>query len=399
MNILIVTQFFYPEEFKINELTAGLVERGHQVTVITGKPNYPKGMIYNGYKLWGVQKDHYKGAEVIRLPILPRRKGKSLQLIANYISFIVSAGTYIATHRLHPDSIFVWESSPITQVYPALLLKRRIGCKVSMWVQDLWPESVDAASNIHNPLVMKALNSMVRSIYRRLDTIFVQSTAFEKSIIEKGPFKDKIVYAPNWADDLFLHQPPHPERVASLLPKGFIVMFAGNIGMAQDFDSIIEAASHTRQYQDIHWVFVGDGRYRADAERMVRERNLGETVHFIGRHPVDTMPDFYAHADAMLVSLRDEYIFSLTVPCKVQSIMAFGKPIVSMLNGIGRKTVEDAQCGLTAASGDAQALGCNVLRLYNMTASERAAIGAKGKDYYARHFSREKVIDTIVSHL
>ena len=201
MKILIVSQYFFPEEFKVNDLAEELVRRGHKVTVLTGKPNYPQGKYYDGYKFGGIQCEDYKGAKVIRVPLVNRGKGGTFGLLANYLSYVLFGCAYAWVYKLECDAVICFETSPITQIYPAFTVRRRTRCKVAMWVQDLWPESVVAAGPMGNGVLMRWLTGMVRNIYRRCDVLFVQSKAFEKSICAKGDFQRKIVYAPNWAED------------------------------------------------------------------------------------------------------------------------------------------------------------------------------------------------------
>lgn len=400
MKIVVVTQYFYPEDFKVNDLVKGFVERGHQVTVLTGKPNYPFGTIFKGYRQWGIQREWLFGADVIRVPVIPRGKGGSLALFVNYFSFIFFSCAYVLFHRLPADRVFCWGTSPILQAYAGLVLKHRQRVNASYWVQDLWPESVEATGKKLGPRMQKWLTKMVRQIYASMDTLFLQSPAFKQSVEEKGNFKAKYVYAPNWAEDLFLDKALiNGEKHKALMPKGFIVMFAGNVGAAQDFDAVVMAAAETKACAHIHWVVVGDGRKREAAQRKVKAMGLNGNVHFLGRYPLEDMPSLFVHADALLVSLRDEPIFALTIPSKTQSYMAFGKPIVSMLNGIGNEVIETAECGLTAPASDYQALAKNVLRLSEMSAQQLEAMGENGKRYYLAHFQKEKVIDTIVSNL
>lgn len=244
MKILVLSQYFYPEEFKVNELTEDLVKRGHEVTVLTGKPNYPKGKIFDGYKILGVQEEKYKGARLVRVSLIPRGKASSWRLVVNYFSFVFFGCWYVLTHRLGADAAICFGTSPITQIYPALLLKKKIGCKVSMWVQDLWPESVTATGHMKEGIAVRLLNGMVRNIYKKCDLIFIQSEGFRKSILEKGDFSEKMVYVPNWADSIFISKEnADTDRYKNLIPKGFIVMFAGNIGVAQDFENIVRAAA------------------------------------------------------------------------------------------------------------------------------------------------------------
>lgn len=400
MRVLVISQYFYPEEFKINDLVEELVARGHEVTVLTGKPNYPKGEYYSGYKFLGKNIESYKGATVIRVPLIKRGRAGSINLIFNYLSYVIYAGMYVLSHKMTFNSIFCFETSPITQAFPAIWAKKKSKAKLSMWVQDLWPESVAAASNIKNTFVIKLIDLMVKRIYDKCDILLVQSNAFSTSILEKGDFREKIVYAPNWAEDIFVDTAQIDiNKYKDRIPNGFIVMFAGNIGEAQDLDSIIKAAAITSKNSDIHWVIVGDGRYRNKAQELVIEKGLKDTVHFLGRFPVSDMPSFFCHADAMLLTLKDEYIFSLTIPSKTQAYMAFGKPILTMINGIANDVVKESGCGLVAEAGDYLQLASNVNSLYESSKSSRIEMGRSGQSYYLKNFSKSQVINVIENYL
>ena len=400
MRILIVSQYFYPEEFKINDLAETLVKKGHDVTILTGKPNYPKGEYFEGYQFKGIVEENYKGAKVIRVPLIKRSRGGAINLVMNYFSFVYYANKYLNKHELKADAIICFEISPITQAYPCITCKKKYGGKFLLWVQDLWPESVTAAGGINNKFALKLLGKMVKGIYDKSDKLMIQSPAFAESILDKGNYSNKLMYIPNWAEDIFTNKENIDERkFVTLMPKGFKVMFAGNIGMAQDFDSIVKAANETRDVPEIKWVIVGDGRARAKAEADVKTMGLEDTVKFLGRFPVSDMPSFFVHADAMLVTLKDEYIFSLTIPSKVQCYMATGKPIVTMINGIGNQIVEEAQCGLTANAGDYKKLAYNVKLLFNKSKVELEEMGRKAASYYDSHFDKETVINSILREI
>ena len=398
MKILIVSQYFYPEEFKINDLAETLVKRGHEVTVLTGKPNYPKGEYYDGFHFKGVVEDRYKGARLIRVPLVKRGKGGAKNLVINYFSFVYFANKYIKRNHIYADAIICFAISPITQAFPCIKCKELYGGKIMLWVQDLWPESVTAAGGVHNKLILGLLNKMVSYIYSKSDKLMIQSKAFASSILSKGDYKDKIVYIPNWAEDIFSSSKAiNKEKFSDLMPNGFKVMFAGNIGAAQNFESLVLAANETRDNEDIKWIIVGDGRARLNAERQVNDLKLQNTVLFLGRHPVEDMPSFFVHADAMLVSLKDEYIFSLTIPSKVQCYMAASKPILTMINGVGNDIVNEAGCGLTASAGDYKKLAENVKKMYNMSKEDRDRMGLNAFNYYANHFDKEKVVDELIT--
>ena len=393
MKILVVCQYFYPEEFKVNELVEGLVARGNEVTVLTGKPTYPRGPYPKGYKFWGVQKEEYKGANIIRVPELTRGNGGAFGIVKSMLSFMFFGKWYARWHKIEADAILCFQLSPVTMATPALVYQKKLGAKYVHWVQDLWPESVTATTSIKGGPAVKWLDKLVTKIYKRADVILVQSKAFEKSICSKGDFKNKLIFTPNWAEDSIENGEQHP--AGCNLPEGFKVMFAGNIGVAQDFENIIKAADLTRDIPEIKWVIVGDGRDKEHSEKEVLRLGLEKHVVFVGRHPVKNMPWFFKQADAMLVSLRDEFIFSLTIPSKVQAYMASGKPIVTMLNGEGSRVVEEANCGLTANSCDFKTLAENVKKLYSMSAEEREKMGSAGRSYYDKVFAKEFVIDKV----
>lgn len=397
MRILIVSQYFWPETFRINDLVIELVNRGHEVHVLTGKPNYPQGKIYKGYGMFTRRRETYHGAKVYRVPLVPRKKGTGLHLIINYVSYVVSACTFVLFNKKKYDVSLTFAISPITQIYPALLHKKLYKSRAYLWVQDLWPESVTAAGKMDSPRIIERLTNMVRDIYQKTDKVLVQSEAFIPSILQKGITRDKIEYIPNWAEDIFTKPlDVGAGKYKSMVPDGFVVMFAGNIGEAQDFESIMNAAEKTKHVKDIKWVIVGDGRKKEWVEKQIKERELSETFFLLGRFPVEEMPYFFKEADIMLLTLKDEEIFSLTIPSKVQSYLAFGKPIASMINGIGNKVISDANCGFTASAGDAEKLAENIIQAYNTPSDTLSRMGENGKDYYAKEFDKSTIIDRLV---
>lgn len=397
MKILLVSQYFWPETFRINDLALELLSRGNDVTVLTGKPNYPQGCIYEGYDFWGYKKEVYKGIEVIRVPLIPRGKGTGIRLVLNYLSFVLFSCLYIFFHKRKYDVSLTFAISPITQVYAALLHKKMFGSRAFLWIQDLWPESVVAAGKVNSGFVYRILTRMVKGIYKRVDGICLQSEAFEQSILEKGGDKHKMSYIPNWAEDLFTNKVTiEKEHFREIMPKGFVVMFAGNIGEAQDFESIIQAAVCTQEYKNIKWVVIGDGRKKEYVHKRVKELGLDDTFVLLGRYSLEDMPDLFVHADVMLVSLKGIDVFSLTIPSKVQSYMAFGKPIVSMLNGIGNKIVKEAKCGYIAAAKDYKHLSENVIKMSEMDGGLLIEMGNNGSEYYQKHFSKKNIVDRLI---
>lgn len=397
MKILVVSQYFWPENFRVNDLVLGLMERGHVVTVLTGKPNYPSGRLFPGYGLIRGTMETYHGAEVRRVPLLPRGNGGAIRLLLNYASFAISAtilGPFLCRDKY--DAIFVYEPSPITVGLPALWLKRLRAAPLFFWVLDLWPESLSAAGAVRSAWVLRWVERLVRFIYRGCDRILVQSRAFYQPIQTLGVNPARILYFPNSAEPLFWPLQSNPnDRALTGLPDGFVVMFAGNIGAAQDFPAVLTAAERLKERPDIHWVILGDGRLASWAREEVSRRGLGGTVHFIGSRPLEQMPAFFANADVMLASLKRDPLFALTIPGKVQSYLACGRPIVGMLDGEGARVINEAQAGSTCPAGDADGLAARVLDLYRMGRAERERLGANGRAYYLAHFERETLLDRL----
>jgi glycosyltransferase involved in cell wall biosynthesis len=397
VKILIVSQYFWPENFRINDLAIDLLNRGHEVSVVTGKPNYPHGRIYEGYGFFSYTTDNYKGVKVYRVPLIPRGRGSWFRLSLNYLSYIVFSCLFILFHRKKYDVSLTFANSPITQVYPALLHKKLFGSKVCLWMQDLWPESVSSAGNINSKFVLNFLTRMVKNIYKQCDKVLVQSEAFIPSVEAKGVTKKQLMYMPNWAEDLFANvNNVKKDKFSTLIPNGFKVMFAGNIGEAQDFNAVLKAANKTKKINDIKWLIVGDGRKKAWVKEEIIRLGLQETVILLGRYPVEEMPNFFTHADIMLLSLKDEDIFSMTIPGKIQSYMASGKPIVGMINGIGAKVIRTANCGYACNANDYSSLARNVIIAYKAENKVLQQFGENGKQYYIKNFSKEVIINNLI---
>lgn len=399
MRVLIVTQYFWPESFRINDLALGLRERGHEVTVYTGKPNYPGGEFFPGYGFLGRPREDYDGVRVIRVPLIARGNGGPARLVFNYLSFALLA-SLLAAFRCPGayDVIFVYEPSPVTVGLPALVLKWVKRAPILFWVQDLWPESLSATGAVRASWILRLVDRIVRHIYRHCDLVLVQSRAFTTYVQAQGVPAEKIRYYPNSAEALY--QPVAVDQLAAerqLLPEGFRMMFAGNIGAAQDFETILDAAEKLRGTGDIHWIILGDGRLHDWVNGEISRRGLRETVHLLGRHPVESMPRFFALAHAMLVTLKNEPIFALTIPAKVQSYLACGRPIVAALDGEGARVIAESRAGIAVSPGDSDALAQAVLEIYRMSPPEREAMGQRGREYFGQHFERSLLLSRVES--
>lgn len=401
MRVLVVSQYFWPEGFRINEIVLTLVEKGVEVDILTAKPNYPEGAFFEGYRGWGTQVETWGGATVFRVPLFPRGSRSAWRLALNYLSFVVTGtiyGPWLLRKRQY-DVVFVYGLSPILLAIPGIFLARLKRRKLVLWVQDLWPDSLSATGYIRHPRLLRWVERLVRWIYGRSDLILVQSRAFIPAVSALAPGK-AIAYYPNSVDATF-GEPPDPRvtlpRVAAL-ETGFPVVFAGNVGVAQAVEVIVEAAELLKSHSGISFVIFGQGSRWDWMREQVAVRGL-TNLHLPGRFPVDTMPGLMQKAGALLVTLADEPIFAVTVPNKIQAYLASGRPVVASLNGEGARVINEARAGLTCPAGDARALADAVLKLFQMSALERAQLGENGRRYFKDHFDHNLLMDQLIGHL
>lgn len=395
MRLLVVTQYFWPENFRINELVSELVRRGHYVNVLTGVPNYPDGHVFPAFLLDQIRFDHYEGADVRRIPMLPRGQG-GLRLLLNYMSFAISAST-VGVWKLRGqqyDAIFAYEPSPITVGLPAVAIRFVKKVPLLFWVQDLWPETLQAVGAVKSPLVLSAVGKLVSFIYKRCDVILAQSKSFIPQILKYAPSQSRVLFFPNWSDKVGTSDELNPAPEVPSEPGCFSVMFAGNIGDAQDFPAIL-AAAEALKGQPIRWLIVGDGRIASWVAEEIKKRGLQHRVLMLGRFPSERMPSFFQHADALLVSLKDEPIFAMTIPSKLQTYLSSGIPVLAMLNGEGADVVRESGSGITCRAGDHEDLAKAVLKLSKTPSEERQEMGRKGRELSQREFDRDMLISRL----
>jgi len=398
VRILVSSQYFWPEDFRINDLVQALADRGIQVDVLTGKPNYPEGRYYPGYRGWGCQREPRSGATVFRVPLAARGSGRAIRLVINYLSFIVSGllfAPWLLRQRRY-DVIFVCAVSPLLQAIPALFMGWLKQCPVIVWVQDLWPESLAATGYVKNRFILAGVRHIVGFIYRHSDLLLVQSRAYQPSVSASAPGKP-VVYYPNSVEAVFCEPSDIQEPRVPGLDASFPVVFAGNVGTVQAVEVIIEAATLLKEYSGIHFVVLGEGVRRQWLCHEVQARGLGN-VSVPGRYPVEVMPCIFRKASALLVSLTDDPVFAATVPSKLQTYMAAGRPVLASLNGEGARMVVEAEAGLAAPAGDARALADAVLELFRMPAAERDRLGENGRRYFQQHFDRNLLVDQLLGH-
>jgi colanic acid biosynthesis glycosyl transferase WcaI len=400
MHILIVSQYFWPEEFRINDLASELVARGHTATVLTGEPNYPKGHLFPAYLSDKAAFSEYNGVNIIRVPLIPRGSG-SLRLLLNYFSFVVTSctiGLWKLRH-LDFDVIFSPQLSPVTAMLPAVLIRRIRRRPFAMWVLDLWPDTLHALGVTRSPIILGWVGRLVGFIYHRTDKLFVQSRGFVDNVTKYTTQPVEPEFLPNWSEEIEdLSRVKAAPQIAPSGPETFNLMFAGAIGESQDFPSILAAAELLRDETRLRWLIVGDGRASDWLEKEVKNRNL-PNFHLLGRHPVDAMPSFYKHANAMLVALRADPIFAMTIPGKVQSYLAAGKPVLAMLDGEGAKVIEEAKAGYCVPAGNAEELAKAIRQMMQLPHGQLAKLGKNAKQHSQAVFDRKKLIDRIETTL
>lgn len=397
MRILVITQYFWPEHFRINDLVMGLKERGNEVIVLTGKPNYPKGKFYEGYSFFNKSLENWNEIIIFRAPLVSRGNGGAFRLILNYLSFAFFSIFSLLRIKERPDVIFVYEPSPVTVGVPAVIASWKFKVPVYFWVQDLWPDSIASAGNIRNPLILSSLDRLTRWIYKNSEKVLIQSRGFKNRILAQGVNPSKIIYFPNWTESYY--KPVLKNELYSRYFQGEInLIFAGNIGESQGFETLLEAASLIyKEKSTLNWVILGEGRMKGFVQQQVIERGLEKVFMLIGSFAPEQMPEFFSHADALIVSLKKDPLFAITIPSKIQSYMACGKPIITALDGEGSKIVDEAKAGLISEAGNAEALAKVILDFVALNPKQKAEMGANSLKYYKEKFDRDMLITKLIN--
>jgi glycosyltransferase involved in cell wall biosynthesis len=401
MRVLIWTQYFWPENFHINEVARSLKAQGAEVTVLTGKPNYPEGKIFDGYTAMGIQLEEYFGIEVIRIPLRQRGKNSGKGMALNYLSFIFS-GYLFAPYALRGrkfDAIFVYAPSPLLQALPAIYVSWLKRAPLVLWVQDIWPDALVATGFIKSRWILGMVGLAVRYIYRFSDSILIQSEGFRASVERWTSKKERIQNFQNSAEDTSA-EPTKPivnVQLVEDLAASFSIVFAGNIGSAQSCETIIGAAKLLQGVPAIKFYLIGGGSMvDSVSESIVRGRL--KNVAMTGQVPAKDMPSIFASASVLLLTLRDEPALSLTIPSKLQSYLAAGKPVIASCNGEAVSILTKANAGLACPAGDTSALAEAVLKLFQMTHEERVRLGENGRAYFEAHYRLQSRVTELVTH-
>ena len=397
LNILLVSQYFWPERFRVNDLVTGWEERGHDVTVLTGIPNYPAGKPYAGYSAFGPASERFGRGRVVRVPLVPRGGGGRVRMASNYLSFALTASLLGPVRCRGPiDLVFVFQMSPVTMAIPAAVMAFARRVPMVMWVQDLWPETLVAAGAVRSRLVLGLVGRLVRGLYRRSSLLLVQSEEFTSSVVRRGADPERVRYLPNWAESFYRPVAAQErEGAPGKLPQGFVILFAGNLGEVQSLETTLAAAELLRDLPHVHWVFMGDGRRRAWLAGEIVRRGLAGNVHLRDLRPAEEMPAWLASADALLVTLRADPALARTLPGKLQSCLACARPVLAALDGAGADVVRRSGAGLVGAAEDAAALATHARQLAESPVEARARMGLRGREFFLAHYERELLLDRL----
>lgn len=380
LRIFVVCQHFYPETFRINDICFELAKRGHTVTVLTGLPNYPKGKIYNGYRGFKRRKENIKGVNIERSFLIERGEGL-LSMGLNYASFAIFASIKAFRIKKDYDVIFSYQLSPVTMVWPGIVMKWLIKKPLIIHCLDQWPISVTTGPIKKSSLIYKFLTKLSVWTYKQADLVTISSKSFAKYFKEELRIDKKFVYWPSYAESDY-------KGIKFKKDKYFDILFAGNIGPAQSVQTIIYTANELREIKDIRFHIVGDGLSKNDCENLAKELKL-DNVKFYGYYPVEEMPKFYSMADAFMITMADNEVVNQTLPAKLQSYMLAGKPILGAINGEVKDVVEEANCGVCCASLDYVGLG-NLIKKHYKNQSLLEKWSNNSKKYYEKHFNKDK---------
>ena len=387
MKILVVSQFYYPEPFqKLKDLCEGFVAEGHEVTVLTGVPNYPSGVIESKYRNGQNRRETIGGVRVLRLPLIPRRK-TNVGLALNYLSWSLVASLKAIFWRESFDVVFCYQTSPVLVLFPAWIASSRNRCRLVGYCLDQWPVSMLATLKSESNLAYRLMGVVSGWLYRRCDRLAVTSTPFLDYLWnEHRVASGRLIYIPQHGNDDYLSQ--DFSKV-----DGDVVhfLFTGNMGRAQDLETILKAVKLVKK--GLHFVvdFVGSGSVEEECRAFVQREGLTDRVRFHGRKPYSELPAFYAEADACLVTLRHENAIGLTLPGKMQDYLAVGKPVIGAIDGAGRQVIEEAQSGLCVSAGDSVALARTLEEFIEHRGAYRQC-GANARRYYEEHFTKKRVI-------
>lgn len=396
MHILIVSQYFWPETFGINDTALGLKEKGHEVSVLTGIPNYPEGKFYPGYSFFKISKEQWNGITIYRSRLFPRGQNNSFLLSLNYLSFALFGTSKVLRRREKYDRILVYQVSPVFLIIPGLVAKWLFRIPLIIQVMDLWPETLASTSQGKNPRLIKWVGWISDFLYKKADRLLLPFKSSRPILEKRGISTHKMNFLPNTVDSFYRPLLSVDPQFDNLFTGEIHFLLAGNLGEAQGIDLIIKVAdSLKRKYPYLRWILVGEGRSKHHLENLVKESQLESVVLFPGRFPASVIPSLIARADATLLTLKKEPIFAITVPNRLQSYLACGKPILASVDGEAAALISEANCGLVAPSGDIAHFIDNVEQFIHSTKEDKENWGTNARKFFLMHYERNQVMEKL----
>lgn len=397
-HILLISQYFYPETFRVNDMAVEWVKRGYKVTVLTGIPNYPMGKYFDGYDKKHRTRETWNGVNIIRIPLVARGNSSNKLLNAigmtrNYFSFVRSGKRWVKSDEaanLHPDLVFTFEVSPMTQAKIGVWYGQRYNVPTFLYVQDLWPENVETVTGIHNRFIIGAIDRMVDNIYKNTSTIFTTSPSFVNAIVNrKNPVDcSKVHYWPQYAEEFY--KPLEPQHINEIPNDSYYkIAFTGNIGTAQGLDILPRTAELLKE-ERVRFVIVGDGRYQVEFEKQIKERNVQDMFILMPRVQAEKIPEILSVCDAGFISFNNTSLWENTIPAKLQSYMACGKPIIASASGETQRIIDEAKCGICADIGNAESLADGIMKIIKM---DTKYLGDNARSYFEEHFNKKLLMD------
>lgn len=401
MHILLISQYFYPETFRVNDLAAEWVKRGYRVTVLTGIPNYPMGKIFDGYGYRQKRRECWKGIDIIRIPLIPRGNSRnkllnSVGMAANYFSFIASGRRWVKKNNIKADLVFTFEVSPMTQALIGVWYKKKYHIPAYLYVQDLWPENIEAVTGIHSRTIIGPIDRMVDKIYKETDEIFTTSPSFVEAIVNRKVKVDrkKVHYWPQYAEEFYSPMPR--QNIDGICDDdSFKIAFTGNIGTAQGL-GILPKTAKLLKTEKVKFIIVGDGRFQPELEKLIDKHEVRNKFIILPRVQAEQIPEILAGCDAGFISFAKTPLWEMTIPAKLQSYMACGKAIIASASGETKRIIKDAECGICCEIGNPLALADGIRELIGADCQE---LGRKARKYFEKNFDKKKLMDQMDKYM
>ena len=395
-HILVVSQYFFPEQFRINDICKEWVNRGHKVTVVTGIPNYPEGKFYKGYSWFKKRREIKDGINIIRIPIFARGK-KSISLFLNYLSFVISGWFFTKITRIKADYVFTYEVSPIFQAKLGVWYGNRRKIPSIIYVMDLWPDNLEIIGGVKNKFILNKVSKITKKIYNNTSLILISSNSFIESIHEMGVDKEKIYFWPQYAEDFYIKK-NIIDSIIEIIPQDeyLNLVFTGNIGFAQGLEILLDVAKILKtKGLKVRFNIIGDGRAKESLINQVKEDYLDEYFNFINKQKAEMIPYFIACCNAAILTLKNNKIFEKTIPAKLQSYMACGIPILANANGEVKQIIQESNSGYVSEAGNIEKFAEIIERFYYTDDNERKNFSNNAISYFNINYQKKKLMDEL----